>query len=261
MELDEAAWHLSSVINCDLGDMVTTYDNFFYDTLYYNISVQNGRVNLSDMNAVYTQAVSDITSTVNGLNLENKHIRFIGTDILDDGTVVMSILVSYGWMTHQWYFTDVMELLDSLSPYFDDYYYCNYHDFTDTLENVLNLLVAYHPNANEGKVSFLIANTVVFYFRNYIDPYDYNAHIANSRLFASYSSQYVFDQDEFFYDFDSYAGLAVDSCWCGMHHYNIIDFDILEATESDHGQTINYHQLTVRYGEVITPTPPTPPQD
>ena len=187
MELDEAAWHLSSIANYDLGDVVSTYDDFYYDTLYYNINVENGKVSLSDLNSVYTQAVNDIPRSVNNLPLENKHIRFIGTDISNEGLVTMSILVSYGWNTHLWYFPDALAMDTTLSPYFGDNYCCDLDEFTDTLETVLNDLVAYHPSGGfSGATSLVIAKTVVFNWYEHLDPYNENNHISNSRLLALY---------------------------------------------------------------------------
>ena len=106
MDLDEDAWHLSSVANRDYGNVVNDYANLHYDTLRYNINVENGRVEVSDLSALYTVAASDIESTFENLDLDNKHIRFIGADISGDGMVKMSIIVSFGWMDHQWYFPD-----------------------------------------------------------------------------------------------------------------------------------------------------------
>lgn len=257
MELDEAAWHLSSIANIDLGDVVSSYDNFLYDTLYYNIPVENGKVCLSDLNNVYSQAINDISRLVNNLSQENKHIRFIGTDISDDGTVAMSILVSYGWTDHQWYFPDLWTLVSTLSPYFDYDYASNLSVFTDTLETVLNDLVAFHPVADSIKVNFVIGNTVVFYFRDYEDPYG-SEFVGNSRLLAYEVLPDAFRQDDCFYCFDSYAGLAVDSCWSGVNHYQIIDFNINTLDEFV-GPTIRHHELTVRYGYALHPEPIVPP--
>ena len=69
MDLDEAAWHLSSVANYDFGDVVDDYARFHYDTLRYNINVEDGKVRVSDLNALYTIAVSDIESTFENLDL------------------------------------------------------------------------------------------------------------------------------------------------------------------------------------------------
>lgn len=259
MELDEAAWHLSSIVNIDLGDVVSSYDNFLYDTLYYNIPVENGKVCLSDLNNVYSQAINDIPRLVNNLTLENKHIRFIGTDISDDGTVVMSILVSYGWMDHQWYFPDLWTLTSTLSPYFDYTYHCDLLEFTDTLETVLNDMVAFYPITNSGKVNFIIGHTVVFYFRDYEDPYG-SEFVGDSRLLALETLPDYFDQDDFYYCFDSYAGLGVDSSWSGLNHYQIIDFNINTIDEFA-SPTIRHHELTVRYGYGMHPEPIEPPQN
>lgn len=83
MDLEEAAWHLSGVINYDFGDVVEDYSRFHYDTLYYNIDITDRKVCVSDLSTLYTKASSDIVSYLQNLNLDNKHIRFIGVEILE----------------------------------------------------------------------------------------------------------------------------------------------------------------------------------
>lgn len=246
MDIEDAAWHLSSIANYDFGDVVSRFDKFQSDTLYYNINVENGMVKLSDLNSLYTRASADITTHLNSLNLENKHIRFIGTDISNDGSVIMSILVTSGWPYQTWYFPDPITLYETLSPYYDDDYYCDYDDFTDTLQTMLNLLVAYHPTSS-GRVFFSVFKTVDFYYYNYPDVnanyyYDY-------RIFAFHRKPIDMCANDFFYYFDSYAGLAVDSSWSGLMRYDIIDFNIIKQ-ETPSLSTV-YHQPRVRYGVFI----------
>lgn len=246
MEIEDAAWHLSSIANYDFGDVVSRFDKFQSDTLYYNINVENGMVKLSDLNSLYTIASADITTHLNSLNLENKHIRFIGADISNDGSVIMSILVTSGWPIQTWYFPDPLTLYETLSPYFDDTYYCEYDDFTDTLQTTLNLLVAYHPTSY-NRTYFIVHKTVDFYYYNYPDVNftDYD----NYRIFAYHNKPGNMGANDFFYYFDSYAGLAVDSCQSGMISYSIIDFNIIKQ-ETPSPSTV-YHQPRVRYGVFI----------
>lgn len=244
MEIEDAAWHLSSIANYDFGDVVSRFDKLQSDTLYYNINVNNGMVKLSDLNSLYTIASADITTHLNSLNLENKHIRFIGADISNDGSVIMSILVTSGWPTQPWYFPDAVTLYTTLSPYFDDDYYCDYNVFIDTLSKLLNNLVAYNP-ANKG--FFSPHKTVDFHYDNYPDMnvLDYD----NYRIFAYHHIPSNMGANDFFYYFDSYAGLAVDSCQSSMISYSIIDFNIIKQETPNHLKF--YHQPRVRYGVFI----------
>lgn len=246
MDIEDAAWHLSSIANYDFGDVVSRFDKFQSDTLYYNINVENGMVKLSDLNSLYTIASADITTHFNSLNLDNKHIRFIGVDISNEGSVIMSILITSGWPYQTWYFPDPITLYETLSPYYDDDYYCDYDDFTDTLQTMLNLLVAYHPTSS-GRVFFSIFKTVDFYYYDYPDV---NAnYYYNYRIFAFHRKPIDMCANDFFYYFDSYAGLSVDSSWNGLIRYDIIDFNIIKQ-ETPSLSTV-YHQPRVRYGVFI----------
>lgn len=257
MDIEEAAWHLSSIANYDFGDVVSCFGKFQSDTLYYNINVENGMVKLSDLNSLYTEASADITTHLNNLNLENKHVRFLGAKIEDDGSVAMSILVSSGWPTQPWYFPDLSTLYTTLSPYYDDEYLCDLYIFTDTLETVLNELVACHPtNQNGGKTFFIVFKTVDFQYGDYYDPNSITAYY-DYRIFAYYNYAQNMCADDFFYYFDSYAGLAVDSSFGAFSTYDIIDFNI--AIEQDPHPTTIYHVPTVRYGSVFTSEPNLPP--
>jgi hypothetical protein len=253
MDIEDAAWHLSSIANYDFGDVVSCFGKFQSDTLYYNINVENGKVYLSDLNSLYTRASADITAYFNNLNLENKHIRFIGADIEDCGSVAMPILVSSGWPTQPWYFPDALTLYNTLSPYYDDEYLCDLNTFTDTLQFLLNELVAYHPSGDN--TFFVVFKTVYFNYNDYQVEYT-PTNYGNYRIFKHYTSPLDMCANDFFYYFDSYAGLAVDSCRIGITSLAIIDFNITIA----HPNTLNhFHIPRVRYGSVVTSNPNLPP--
>lgn len=252
MALDEAAWHLSCVANYDFGDVVSNYKNIHYDTLYYNINVENGRVSLSDLNALYTTASADIEDVFQNLNLENKHIHFIGANINGDGSVVMSILSTYDWINHQWYFPDPMTLYVTLSQYFDDDYTCDYDEFTDTLQSVLNLLTGFHNQSNDSYY-FTEISYIDFIYSNYYDPY--GPHNGNDyRIFKANLIPSIFDQDDLLYYCDSYAGLGIDNCPFNKH---IINWNISKVTNNHHYPYTFYHLPRVHYG-VITAHDPGP---
>lgn len=252
MALDEAAWHLSSIANYDFGNVDPNFKNFHYDTLYYNINVENGRVSISDLNALYTTASADIAATFQNLDLENKHIYFIGATIEDNGTVCMSILSTYGWINHQWYFPDPLTLYTVLSPYFDTYYTCDYEDFTDTLESVLNTLAVFHLENDELVYIVPVGNEVL---PNSNDPYG-SPNAFSTRIFYEESIP-TFTQDMFFYYFDSYAGLGIHTISCNtvIIHWSI---SRVEYPRDD----VHYaHEVTVYTGVVCVHNTPDPPVD
>ena len=172
----------------------------------------------------------------------------------------MSIMVSYGIGDHLWYFPDFFTMDQTLSPYWDYYYTCDYDEFTDTLESLLNILVGAQSLLDTARATFIVANTVDFEWDHYNDPYGSDWEL-DSRLFAVHVFPDEFRQRNFYYCFDSYAGLGVDSTWNGFCYYNIIDFDITQTTDyNNQNQNVACHKLTVRYGVIVIPTPPTPPQ-
>ena len=257
MDLDEAAWHLSSVANYDFGDVVDDYARFHRDTLRYNINVENGRVKVSDLNALYSIASSDITLLFENLNLDNKHIRFIGAKISGNGSVIMSILVSYDWVSHQWAFSDPFTLYDSLSPFYDYDYICDLADFTDTLETVLNLLSAYHPGGSGPSLYYTYSYDVSFVFDCYIDPY-HSPSFHDFRVLVQISPEDM-TQDHFFYYYDSYLGLAYDSLY--SQHNKIIDWDIDIVQRTYSHYYVTCHLPTVVYGTPFKHDPEEPPVD
>ena len=252
MDLDEAAWHLSSVANYDFGDVVDDFANIHYDTLRYNINVDNGRVGVSDLSALYTVAASDIESNFENLDLDNKHIRFIGADISGDGTVIMSILVTYDWVDHQWYFNDPFELYEILSQYYseDSIYYIS-TTFPRELKRVLDILSG-HPINCSGQTYYTIDRNTSFMYSNYTDPYgsDYYEH---SRIFAKISPGTTVTLDDMFYLTDSYLGLG-HSVLVGIEV--IIDWSISGLCyDPIHGYYVAYHVPSINIGTPHTHEP------
>lgn len=256
----EAAWHLSSVANYDFGDVVNDYEAFHYDTLRYNINVSNGMVSISDLNALYSTAADDIVSTFEGLCLDNKHIRFIGAEISDDGSVVMSILVSYGYRSYPWYFSDLFAMDSVCSLYFDENtLYSVTDDFPTDLISALNDLTSYHPSGTSGKTFFIMVREKTFLYYEYTDP-DHSPFFYDSRIYAKLSLEDYVPHDEICYCLDSYAALGVGNLYSSEV---IINWQPLPSiTPPDYVPYGVYnHKPTVRYGVPITNEPITPPVD
>ena len=254
----EAAWHLSSVANYDFGDVVNDYEAFHYDTLRYNINVSNGKVSISDLNALYSTAADDIVSTFEGLCLDNKHIRFIGAEISDDGSVVMSILVSYGWLDHQWYFPDQYVLYSVLSQYYseDSTYYLN-GNFETELKRVLDILTGQIALPVSERVYYVEDRTECFIFSDHQDPYG-STFYNNSRIFAKVSPGTTVSFDEMLYCTDSYAGLGENI----LGRNEVIIEWIIPAPHIIHIPFgLMCHEPSVKIGRVCMPEPGGEPND
>ncbi|MCR4848583.1 MAG: hypothetical protein K5920_07040 [Bacteroidales bacterium] len=258
MDLDEAAWHLSSVANYDFGDVVNDYANFHYDTLYYNINVVDGKVNVSDLNALYTVAASDIESTFENLDLDNKHIRFIGAKISGDGSVIMSILVTYDWIDHQWYFNDPFTLYNVLTQYYgeDTIYYLN-DNFPIALVRTLNDLTG-HLETVESSSYYVEDRMDSLMYYDYIDPYVgyHEINYYDSRIFVDINPGNIMPFEKLLYYTDSYADLGM-----GLLGVNqgIIDWSLSDYRHDSYGHTYNtYHVPYVNIGRLCTPQPGQP---
>lgn len=254
MDIEEAAWHLSSVANYDFGDVVNDYAKFRYDTLYYHINVDNSSVSISDMSSIYSRIANDIDSYFQKLNLENKHIRYIGADISDDGLVVMSIMVSYDWFDHQWYFPDPFTMDSILSQYYsEDSTYTLYGNFEDELKRVLDILTGHVPNPLNSY--FVYDRTASMMYYDYYDPYS-SMNYYSSRVFATLGHDENMTLDEMYYYTDSYAGLGTSLLG---NEELIIDWSFSGILHSPaHGYYNTYHIPSIKIGRIFTSNPDIP---
>lgn len=55
LSLNDAAWHLASLANCDFCRINVEYDNVKFDTVQMNVNVTDGAVLMGDLNAAYGQ--------------------------------------------------------------------------------------------------------------------------------------------------------------------------------------------------------------
>lgn len=259
MDIEEAAWHLSSVANYDFGDVVGDFSKFHYDTLYYNINIENDKVAVSDLNTLYTGAFNDINLCFQNLDLDNKHIRFIDAEITENGSVIMSILVSYDWIDHQWYFPDPITLDSVYSLYFDDNTaYTVTGTFPTTLKYALNDLTSHHPNLLPSQsIYYIRVREQTFLYTNYTDPYD-SPFYGDSRIYARQVPGTYVSSDDGHYCLDSYIGLAVDNLY---YDEVIIDWVEIAVEHTFGGSPITYQKPKVRYGIPVIATPVTPPVD
>ncbi|MBQ8957031.1 MAG: hypothetical protein IJ057_00795 [Bacteroidales bacterium] len=219
LSLDEAAWHLSSVANYDFAKANVEFTNLRYDTLYYHVNVTNGSVSMTNINAVYQSMANDIDSFYQNLNLQEKHFRFIGVSVSENGQVMLTIITSYVDLNHTWYFDDGYEATDYCLDFFDSYtYYIWNTTAISQLEYAINLLEGRDyimpGESHSGRVYYVYSTDLVFNYDNYIDPYPNSSpFILNSRIFAAEGDTWStprLDFNAMCYCLDSYLELPFE---------------------------------------------------
>lgn len=255
MDVEEAAWHLSSVANYDFGDVAENFARIHYDTLNYQINLNDGKVLLSDLSLLYNQVSADIESLFQSLNFENKHIRFIGSDITNNGDVVISIMITRDWVDHQWFFDDPFELVDVLDQYYSDelIYYMN-DNFGTELKRVLDILT--RQSTGTGRYYLLYSRTDSLRYYNYSDPYS-SMNYYSSRIFADVGHPATMTMDEMYYYTDSYAGFSVSNA---LPNEVVISWYISELRHDPvHHYYNTYHVPAIKFGYLFQSDTLVPP--
>ena len=217
LDIEEAAWHLSSLANYDFANANVEFTDLRYDTLYYQVDVNNELVSLVDLNTVYASMSSDIDAFYQGLDLQEKHFRFIGTSVSEDGLVRVSLLTSYIILDHTWYFDDDWEASLHCFEYFDqNTQYVWNGSAIDTLEHYINFLEGCDyimpGEPLPPRVYFVYVSTQQFNYTDYIDPYG-SDFLGNSRIFAVEADTYAvptLDFNMMCYCLDSYLALPFE---------------------------------------------------
>ena len=95
LTLEDAAWHLSSLANYDFGHANVEYNDVRFDTLYAQVNVSDGEILLSDLASTYEEIHMGIDKFYHSLTLDNKHFRFIGASIAENGQVLISLMTTF----------------------------------------------------------------------------------------------------------------------------------------------------------------------
>ena len=211
---EEAAWHISSLANYDFGYVNVEYDGFIFDTLYAQVNVINGVVLLGDLGVAYEKISTDMDKYYQNLNYSEKHFRFIGADISENGKVTLPLMVTFCQGSKHlnattWYFDDEWDALVNCSDYFDQNFYYAATTGRQQLEWALNLIESHPTNPTIGRIYFTISRYVDFYYLDNIDPYGSPFYL-NSRLFAAQTANPLIIQYDMCYLFDSCLGLGYD---------------------------------------------------
>lgn len=187
LSLEEAAWHLSSVANYDFANANVEFTDLRYDTLQYHVNVTNGQVSLSELNEVYQHVASDIDAFYQNLDLQDKHFRFIGANITENGQVRVSLITTYFILDHTWYFANDFEAGLFCYEWFDE-------NATYVWNTTAVSLLSQAINFLEGRefvvfdyppirTYYVYTMDIQFNHYDYIDPYG-SPFLRNSRLFA-----------------------------------------------------------------------------
>lgn len=218
LSLEEAAWHLSSVANYDFANANVEFTDLRFDTLQYQLNTINGQVALSDLDALYTNLASDIDAFYQSLDLQEKHFRFIGTSVSEEGQVRVGLVTSYILLDHTWYFDDDWEAALFCYEWLDDntYYIWN-TTAKQQLEYLINLLEGrtYTTQQNPplfGREYYVYTMDTVFTYDNCIDPYG-SSFFHDSRLFVDLADAHAdpwLEFNEMCYCIDSYLGLPFE---------------------------------------------------
>jgi len=262
LSLEEAAWHLSSMANYDFANANVDYTDLRYDTLLYQVNVTNGQVSLLDLNTVYASIASGIDAFYHNLDLLEKHFRFIGASVSEDGQVIITLITSYRNLDHTWYFSDGFEASIYCYEFFDEY--TNYIWNTTAVEELvyaINLLEGREYLIDESpsvRVYYIYTQDVEFNYDQYFDPYGSPFH-RNSRIFAleadTWATPYL-DINDMCYCLDSYLQLPFTYV---TQHSNMInqrpvqwgirgerhDYRELETWD------IFCHIVTVKFGRLV----------
>ena len=264
LSLEEAAWHLSSVANYDFANTNVQFTDLLYDTLYYQVNVTNGQIALSDLNAIYASIESDLNAYYKSLNLQDKHFRFIGASISEDGQVIIDMAISYIILDHTWYFDDDYYAALACYEWFESNVYYTWNTYAiEHLKSALNYYEGKYyvmPGENPTERTYYIYNnTVLFNHENNIDTID-SPFYGNSRVFAVRSNSSVvptLEINNMCYCLDSYLALPFEYLQdhhssMGMInrpiHWNIYPNSYYNSTE---GKYYYCHEVVVKFGYLV----------
>lgn len=251
MNLEDAAWHLSSLANYDFGHTNVELDDIRFDTLYSYIMVKDGAVELSDMAIAYEDISNAIDKLFHGLYLENKHFRFIDIEISDQGEVTISTITTFS-NPGKWHYFDDDSFCDLYFP--DNTSYPANGSAVTTLTTLFNLILGHSTEPDStGRVYFVKTADYDFHYNDWPEDIDeYCPNTEHSRLYCSGNVyNWPIPKDHMCYYLDSYLGLAHD--YANGIHRTVIDGTVifLSASNNQEGSTVQQcgnHLLHVNFG-------------
>ena len=251
MSLEEAAWHLSSVANYDFANANVEFTDIRFDTLYGHVNVTDGEVSMADLGAVYAEMSAAIDGFYHSLDLDNKHFRFIGAEISENGEVMMRTTTTYNRLEHLWYFNSSSEASAVCQIYFNPYEYYYFEGNFDTqLLLALNSIqsLAYVPI--HERMYYVYTKTENPQLLDHLDEHSPFPHY--TRIFCTYFPNQVISYDKIEYCLDSYLGLGVQLQGDNEH---VIEWDLLYPSGYvyvGHDKLATYyHRPSIKYGMIV----------
>ena len=217
LTLEEAAWYLSSLANYDFANVNVQFTDLRYDTLYYQMNVTNGQVSSFDLNTVYASMASDIDALYHSLDLQDKHFRFIGASISEDGLVTIDLIISYFVLDHTWYFEDDFNAALACYEWFDSNAQYSWNTSAiSQLENAINFFEGkYYISPGETPTQrdyYIHTMTLQFTHEDNIDTLG-SPFYGNSRVYVTRSNGWTTPYLDFYdmcYCLDSYLALPFE---------------------------------------------------
>ena len=268
--LEDAAWHLASLANCDFCKINVEYDDVQFDTIEMKVDITDGTIQLSSLSSIYVQLCTEIDQFKKSFTHSNQNLYFLNVFINGDGNIKIALMTTFsstskGLDEHLWYFPDIFYIDSVCEHHFNSNMQYNWDGCAKTeLQRILNLFE--HHVISDMVSNFIPTRNHTFNYDDYDceDPYG-SPFILNSRLFAAYGtlgSNFYLTPEEMCYCLDSYLGLG----------YDYIVNNYLYDNEHPVSWTVNaashqpdnfkwrvfYHTLTVQYGELITGFNPKP---
>ena len=254
LTMEEARWHLCALANYDFAHANVEYDDVSFDTLYYHVEINEGNIQMRDLAVAYEAISSGIDGFYHNLAFDNKHFRFIGAEISEQGAVTISIITTFSNAERWHYFSDTPTFCDK---YFSDseIYYADDNAVTE-LERIFNLILGKDTIPNpDGRVYYVPSVTTRFYYADWHEvPAAYCPNPYHSRLYNSDGVfHYPIPKEDMCYYLDSYLGLAVENT--SSRYPEVIAGDVEfyvgpvnQNAENPEEQQVGHHLLYVRYG-------------
>ncbi len=272
MGIDEAAWHLACLANCDFCRVNVEYNDVQFDTVEMQVNVTDGVVLLSDLNTSYEQLCTKIQQFKKEFNLYNQNLYFINVFIDYNGSTKVMLMTSLikaskDLEDHTWYFEDSFDAYVACDEYFTSgSTYLWYTTAKSELQHILNL----YDHQENGQIGpggtimmcYIPTRNHTFDYTNSTDTYG-SIFTNNARLFTAQSDVVVpnieLTCDEMCYCLDSYLGLGYDYIDDNLYvHERPVCWTVDTIIVPPHNQKwyIYGHQLHVEYGCPFNSTPP-----
>lgn len=102
MSLLQAEKDLNNLLNFDFGDANYATNIFQHDTLYFNLTIQQGQIALVDLGKTYQEMTTKITETYQSVTLPEKSVYYISCEFneqnnTNDRVEVQTIIVTRGY--------------------------------------------------------------------------------------------------------------------------------------------------------------------